>query len=183
MPDAQYAPAFWTSVANTFKDDPAVVFDLFNEPYPDRATSTTAQAWTCWRDGGTCPGIGYEVAGMQDLARRRTGHRRAERDPARRDRLLQRPEPVAGAPADRPGRQSRRRLARLQLQHLRRREPAGTPRSPRSPPKCRSWPGEIGENTCAHALRRPGHEAGSTSTACPISAGPGTPGTAPPARP
>ncbi|WUW19178.1 cellulose binding domain-containing protein [Streptomyces sp. NBC_01465] len=67
MPDAQYAPAFWTSVASTFKDDPAVAFDLFNEPYPDRATSTLDQAWACWRDGGTCPGIGYEVAGMQDL--------------------------------------------------------------------------------------------------------------------
>ncbi|WP_329268849.1 cellulase family glycosylhydrolase [Streptomyces sp. NBC_01451] len=67
MPDMQYSPAFWTSVANTFKADQAVVFDLFNEPYPDRATSTAAQAWTCWRDGGTCPGIGYEVAGMQDL--------------------------------------------------------------------------------------------------------------------
>ncbi|MEW1778734.1 cellulose binding domain-containing protein [Streptomyces sp. NPDC086777] len=67
MPDAQYSPSFWSSVAGTFKDDQAVVFDLFNEPYPDRATSTATQAWQCWRDGGTCPGIGYEVAGMQDL--------------------------------------------------------------------------------------------------------------------
>ncbi|MFD3724842.1 cellulase family glycosylhydrolase [Streptomyces sp. NPDC058671] len=67
MPNARYTPAFWTSVANTFKNDERVVFDLFNEPYPDRATSTAAQAWSCWRDGGTCPGIGYEVAGMQDL--------------------------------------------------------------------------------------------------------------------
>ncbi|WP_155057450.1 cellulase family glycosylhydrolase [Streptomyces blattellae] len=67
MPNMQYTPSFWTSVANTFKDDPAVVFDLFNEPYPDRATATATQAWQCWRDGGTCPGIGYEVAGMQDL--------------------------------------------------------------------------------------------------------------------
>lgn len=77
MPDAQYAPAFWTSVANAFKGDRRIVFDLFNEPYPDRATPTTAQAWTCWRDGGTCPGIDYEVAGMQDLvdAVRATGAR------------------------------------------------------------------------------------------------------------
>lgn len=77
MPDAQYTPAFWTSVANTFKNDRRVVFDLFNEPYPDRATSTPAQAWSCWRDGGTCPGIGYDVAGMQDLvdAVRATGAR------------------------------------------------------------------------------------------------------------
>ncbi|TKT03844.1 cellulase family glycosylhydrolase [Streptomyces lasalocidi] len=77
MPDQQYAPTFWSSVAGTFKNDPAVVFDLFNEPYPDRATATTTQAWQCWRDGGTCPGIGYEVAGMQDLvdAVRATGAR------------------------------------------------------------------------------------------------------------
>ncbi|SFF67485.1 cellulase family glycosylhydrolase [Streptomyces mirabilis] len=77
MPDAQYSPAFWSSVASTFKDDQAVAFDLFNEPYPDRATSTTAEAWACWKDGGTCPGIGYEVAGMQDLvdAVRGTGAR------------------------------------------------------------------------------------------------------------
>ncbi|MBG0851193.1 cellulase family glycosylhydrolase [Streptomyces spinoverrucosus] len=77
MPNMEYTPSFWTSVANTFKDDPTVVFDLFNEPYPDRATATAAQAWTCWRDGGTCPGIGYEVAGMQDLidAIRATGAR------------------------------------------------------------------------------------------------------------
>ncbi|MCX5253205.1 cellulose binding domain-containing protein [Streptomyces canus] len=67
MPDMQYTPSFWASVANTFKNDGTVVFDLFNEPYPDRATSTTTQAWQCWRDGGSCPGIGYEVAGMQDL--------------------------------------------------------------------------------------------------------------------
>lgn len=77
MPNMQYTPAFWRSVANTFGSDRTVVFDLFNEPYPDRATSTAAQAWTCWRDGGTCPGIGYEVAGMQDLidAIRETGAR------------------------------------------------------------------------------------------------------------
>ncbi|MDH6624536.1 endoglucanase [Streptomyces sp. LBL] len=77
MPDLQYSPAFWTSVANTFKDDATVGFDLFNEPYPDRATATTTQAWQCWRDGGTCPGIGYQVAGMQDLvdAIRGTGAR------------------------------------------------------------------------------------------------------------
>ncbi|MCT9084356.1 cellulase family glycosylhydrolase [Streptomyces fulvoviolaceus] len=67
MPNMQYTPSFWASVANTFKDDATVVFDLFNEPYPDRATATTTQAWECWRDGGTCSGIGYEVAGMQDL--------------------------------------------------------------------------------------------------------------------
>jgi hypothetical protein len=69
MPDAEYAPQFWTSVANAFKGNDAVLFDLFNEPYPDAANNWTdaTEAWTCLRDGGTCTGIDYQVAGMQDL--------------------------------------------------------------------------------------------------------------------
>ena len=67
MPDAAQAVPFWTSVANTFTGNDAVVFDLFNEPYPDRAGGTAATAWACWRDGGSCPGISYPVAGMQSL--------------------------------------------------------------------------------------------------------------------
>lgn len=69
MPDAQYAPTFWTQVATMFKGNNAVVFDLFNEPYPDAANNWTdmTAAWTCLRDGGTCTGIGYQVAGMQSL--------------------------------------------------------------------------------------------------------------------
>ena len=31
--DEDHAPRLWTSVATTFKSDPAVIFDLFNEPY------------------------------------------------------------------------------------------------------------------------------------------------------
>ncbi|MFC0439875.1 cellulase family glycosylhydrolase [Kutzneria buriramensis] len=64
MPDAQYAPTFWSQVAAAFKGDDSTVFDLFNEPYPDRAT---ANGWTCLRDGGTCAGIPYQVAGTQSL--------------------------------------------------------------------------------------------------------------------
>ncbi len=68
MPDAQYAPSFWTGVANAFKGNNAVVFDLFNEPYPERASGSSETAgWTCWKNGGTCPGITYQVAGFQTL--------------------------------------------------------------------------------------------------------------------
>jgi endoglucanase len=67
MPDTQYAPAFWTGVANAFKGNDAVVFDLFNEPYPERATGDATSGWKCWRDGGTCAGINYPVAGFQTL--------------------------------------------------------------------------------------------------------------------
>jgi hypothetical protein len=45
MADADHAPAFWSSVAAAFKDRPAVVFDLYNEPY--------VESWRCWRDGCT----------------------------------------------------------------------------------------------------------------------------------
>ena len=69
MPDAQYAPQFWTSVATAFKGNNAVLFDLFNEPWPDNADgyASAANEWKCWRDGGTCGGITYPVAGMQTL--------------------------------------------------------------------------------------------------------------------
>ncbi|TDC42459.1 cellulase family glycosylhydrolase [Micromonospora sp. KC213] len=69
MPSARYAPAFWTSVASAFKGNDAVLFDLFNEPYPDWASLTLDKpaAWRCWRDGGNCFGIGYPVAGFQTL--------------------------------------------------------------------------------------------------------------------
>lgn len=66
MADRDHAPAYWTSVANTFKTNPAVVFDLYNEPYPDRNRDTTA-AWRCVRDGGTCAGVGFTAAGSQEL--------------------------------------------------------------------------------------------------------------------
>jgi aryl-phospho-beta-D-glucosidase BglC (GH1 family) len=69
MPDMQYTPTFWTQVATAFKGDNAVVFDLFNEPYPDAADgwNNPTEEWTCLRDGGTCNGITYQVAGMQTL--------------------------------------------------------------------------------------------------------------------
>jgi len=77
MPDAAQAIRFWRSVARTFKGHNAVVFDLFNEPFPQSAGGTEAAAWRCWRNGGTCAGIGYQVAGMQSLVNvvRSTGAR------------------------------------------------------------------------------------------------------------
>jgi hypothetical protein len=65
MPDLDHAPAFWTSVANTFKGNSSVIFDLYNEPY------TTS--WSCWKNGSTsawaspCSDVGFAVAGMQTL--------------------------------------------------------------------------------------------------------------------
>jgi endoglucanase len=69
MPDAAESVPFWTSVANTFKGNDAVIFDLFNEPYPERAdNSNETEGWQCWLNGGSdCVGIDYTVAGMQSL--------------------------------------------------------------------------------------------------------------------
>jgi hypothetical protein len=63
MADAAHAPAFWRSVARTFKDNHALVFDLFNEPY--------ITSWSCWEHGCLVPASGsqpaYRSAGMQQL--------------------------------------------------------------------------------------------------------------------
>jgi endoglucanase len=68
MPDRAQAIRFWTSVARVFGSNDAVIFDLFNEPYPERATGATLnEGWRCWLRGGTCTGIAYRVAGMQAL--------------------------------------------------------------------------------------------------------------------
>ena len=66
MPDAELSPLFWSQVAAAFKGNDAVIFELFNEPYPDNNFDSDA-AWLCWRDGGTCPGVAFEAAGMQTL--------------------------------------------------------------------------------------------------------------------
>jgi endoglucanase len=58
MADLDHAPAFWRSVARTFKHDHAVAFDLYNEPHDI--------SWRCWRDGCRLP-QGWRTAGMQTL--------------------------------------------------------------------------------------------------------------------
>ena len=69
MPDTAESVPFWSSVAAAFKGNDAAIFDLFNEPYPERADSyNETEGWQCWLNGGSsCTGIGYSVAGMQTL--------------------------------------------------------------------------------------------------------------------
>ena len=59
MPDLDHSPAFWTSIANTFKNDPLVIFGLLNEPHN--------VGWPCWRDGGASCSLGFTVVGFQQL--------------------------------------------------------------------------------------------------------------------
>ncbi|GIM95500.1 glycoside hydrolase family 5 protein [Paractinoplanes toevensis] len=79
MPDRDHSPAFWQSVATTFRTG-AVVFDLFNEPFPF-SEPDSERALACWRDGCTLrsenTGQDYPAAGMNELvaAVRGTGSR------------------------------------------------------------------------------------------------------------
>ncbi len=73
MPDRDHSVTFWQQVATTFKGNNAVIFDLFNEPFPDN-NSDTLTAWQCWKygtDPNYCPagtaGLHYDAAGMQEL--------------------------------------------------------------------------------------------------------------------
>jgi len=59
MPDRAHSPAFWASVATRFQANSAVLFEPYNEPHDID--------WSCWRDGGTCAGVPFIVAGMQEL--------------------------------------------------------------------------------------------------------------------
>src|SRR4051812_2132814 len=69
MAFADHAIAFWTSVANTFKNDPMVVFDLFNEPILDASdrfgNGPVGDPWGCWLNG--CSTSKGPVAGMQQM--------------------------------------------------------------------------------------------------------------------
>jgi endoglucanase len=58
MADESHSPAFWSSVASYFKEDHALLFDLFNEP--------AGISWSCWRNG-CISARGYQTAGMQQL--------------------------------------------------------------------------------------------------------------------
>jgi endoglucanase len=73
MPDRDHSIEFWKQVAEAYRGNDAVIFDLFNEPYPDNNRKTTA-AWNCWKYGTHqtyCPlgtaGLNYSAAGMQEL--------------------------------------------------------------------------------------------------------------------
>jgi Cellulase (glycosyl hydrolase family 5) len=60
--DLDHAPAFWRSVARTFKSNRSVIFNLINEPY--------IKSWNCYRYGGCeTPPVGklgrWKVVGTQ----------------------------------------------------------------------------------------------------------------------
>lgn len=66
MADAQ-SIQFWSSVGAAFRDDSAVMFELFNEPYsmwnPAGAGYAFDLSWSCWRDGGCAAPVEPDTAG------------------------------------------------------------------------------------------------------------------------
>jgi hypothetical protein len=77
MADADHSITFWQQVATAYKNDPAVIFDLYNEPYFYWIADGSDQ-WSCWLNGCTMSqyvtgGSPYSVnaawrtAGMQQL--------------------------------------------------------------------------------------------------------------------
>ncbi len=67
MPDRN-SLEFWKSVASAYKNHPAVIFDLYNEPHD--------VSWDIWHKGGQVtekagrrtPAKTYEAVGMQSAA-------------------------------------------------------------------------------------------------------------------
>jgi len=59
MADRQNSNTFWISVADAFKNNSSVLFEPYNEPHDI--------TWQCWRDGGTCSGVSFQAAGMQEM--------------------------------------------------------------------------------------------------------------------
>ncbi len=68
MADADHAAAFWTSVATQFKSNPAVIFELFNEPFLDATALVGHTPWPDLLNGGTVTKVLYGGgSGVKDL--------------------------------------------------------------------------------------------------------------------
>jgi endoglucanase len=76
MANADHSVAFWTSVARTFKNNPAVMYELFNEPYFQDSLTLLEDPWDVWLNGGTVTkyvadgatiSYRWQTAGMQRM--------------------------------------------------------------------------------------------------------------------
>ncbi len=76
LPDTDHTVAFWTSLAQIFGNNPAVIFDLFNEPYPEPAGSQNVydvllngapQSVISFNSGNSKISHNWTSVGMQEL--------------------------------------------------------------------------------------------------------------------
>jgi len=65
MPDWN-SVTFWSSVAAAYANNPAVIFDLYNEPHPD-ASLSFPNDWAIWQTGGATGNTPPQTPGMQYL--------------------------------------------------------------------------------------------------------------------
>ncbi len=66
----QNAVTFWSSLGGVFANNPAVVFDLYNEPYDsgnDNPGTVDTAGYNTWLNGGTLGGASFSTPGMQAL--------------------------------------------------------------------------------------------------------------------
>jgi hypothetical protein len=66
LPDRDHAPTFWSQVAKTFKDNPLVLFELFNEPFLGNSRPSDDD-WRCWSNATNCKGLSFQPAGQREL--------------------------------------------------------------------------------------------------------------------
>jgi len=66
MPNTDHSLDFWSGVSKVFGSKLNVIFDLYNEPYPDNNNFNSTVGWNCLKTGN-CPGLGYSAAGMQSI--------------------------------------------------------------------------------------------------------------------
>lgn len=70
MPNAEHSERFWRDVATYFRDNTGVIFEPYNEPFPDNNSDSDA-AWECWRNGCMArqwnKNESYPSVGMQAL--------------------------------------------------------------------------------------------------------------------
>ena len=59
MPDNDHVPLFWEEMASTFKNDPDVIFRLYEEPWPE-SNSASLSTWKCWSQGDVQYGTGSD---------------------------------------------------------------------------------------------------------------------------
>jgi hypothetical protein len=58
MADKDHSLDFWSSVAESFKSNNEIIFDLYNEPHDI--------SWSCWENGTGCQTL-FPVASMQEM--------------------------------------------------------------------------------------------------------------------
>ena len=152
MPDAQYAPTFWTQRGHRVQGQQRGRLRPVQRALPGRGRQlgdATAAGPAC-ATAAPAPASATRSPACSALvnAVRATGATNVHH--GRRPDLDQRPDPVADLQADRPGRQHHGRRGTRTTSTPASPRPAGTARSAPVAAQVPVTAGEIGQNTCAH---------------------------------